>query len=94
MTNLKIIFPNEDQLTIGNFTILFYWETELIRKVNGLNLEWVGGWTYETKPGNDGYFENSKEYIYLERIAKNLTYTKKNYVDDIRKAMKLEPYKE
>jgi len=94
MSNLKIIFHNEDQITVGNFTVLFYWEKKLFRRVNGLNLEWVGGWTYETEPGNDWYFENSKEYIYLERITKELTYTKKSYVNDIRKAMELEPYKE
>lgn len=94
MSNIKILFSNEDQITIGKFTVNFYWDKKIFRKVNGLHLEWVGGWTYETEPGNDYYFINSQEYIYLKILTKDLTYTKKSYVNDIRKAMELDPYKE
>jgi hypothetical protein len=94
MSNLKIIFPTEDQITVGNFTVHFYWEERIHQRVNGFNLEWVSGYTYDTGLGNDYAFVNSQEYIYLKIITKELNYTKKSYVDDIRKAMELNPYKE
>jgi hypothetical protein len=95
MSNIKKIeYCGDNQIPIGNYTVHFYWEKKMYRRVNGLYLEWVGGYTYDAGLGNDYSFTNSKEDIYLERITKGLDYTKKSYVDDIRKAMELDPYKE
>lgn len=95
MSNIKKIeYCNDNQIPIGNYTVHFYWEKRIHRRVNGLCLEWVSGYTYDAGLGNDYAFTNSKEELYLERITKDLTYTKKSYVNDIRKAMELDPYKE
>ena len=89
----KIKYCNKNQIPIGKFIVHFYWYDAML-KVNGPDLEWVEGYGYDAGMGNSFAFTNSKEEKYFERIAKSLDHTKKSYVDDLKKAMELDPYKE
>lgn len=89
----KIKYCNKNQIPIGKFIVHFYWYDAMLR-LNGSDLEWAEGYGYDAGEGNDYSFTNSKEDKYLEHITKGLDHTKKSYVDDIRKAMELDPYKE